>query len=65
MENKTEVFKVSKKSICHECKYLDRKCSLRVQMVCGTDRKVALAFVKNCSDYERSVDSVGGKIDRG
>ena len=47
-----EIFKISKKSICHNCKFLDRKCkNLNLFMYCGTDSKEKLAFVSRCSGY--------------
>jgi hypothetical protein len=50
-----EVFKVSKKSICHNCFNVKEKCENKVSMMCGTDRKIGGSFVQTCGSYNRKI----------
>jgi len=47
-----EIFKISPKSLCHSCDYLDDKCNNKVMIYCETDSKTKTAFVKKCDRYE-------------
>lgn len=49
-----EIFKESKKSICHNCKNVNEKCYKRVtQITCGTDSKIGKAFVEKCTSFNK------------
>jgi hypothetical protein len=46
-----EIFKISKKSICHNCQFLKSKCGNKYMMLTDTDSKIGKAFVKKCMGY--------------
>lgn len=52
-ENKSDLepFKISPKSICKNCQYLNSKCGTKYMMLCDTDSKVGKAYVKKCMGY--------------
>ena len=52
-----EKFKESQKSICHRCFNVQYNCSL-VDKWCETDRKIGMAYVKSCSKFNKSINSV-------
>lgn len=47
-----EPFKISKKSLCHKCIYLNDECVTKVMMQCGTDSKVRKAYTIKCDRFE-------------
>ncbi len=49
--NREELFKISSKSICHQCKKIDEKCAMKWKN-CQTDAKVGKAYVSSCTDFE-------------
>ena len=49
-----EIFKISKKSICHKCEYINDRCVTKVMMHCGTDSKTRTAVVLKCDRFEES-----------
>lgn len=63
-----EVFKISKKSICHgtekhpgECINFDKKCSVKTMKSCGTHRdkknKINHVYVESCSHFNKELES--------
>lgn len=55
MDNEIEVFKISKKSICHECSNINEVCNMKVSMTCGTDGPAGLAFVQRCGSLNKVI----------
>lgn len=49
-----ELFKVSKKSICHSCKNIDIMCG-QFSKICGTDNKEKLACVNSCAMFNKDI----------
>lgn len=52
-----DLFKKSNKSICHNCRNINEKCSL-VTKVCGTDSKIGYSFVQKCSKFNKDMSAV-------
>lgn len=48
-----EVFKESKKSICHKCKNIKEICDKLTMKNCETDKKIGKAFVSSCSKFNK------------
>ena len=57
MENfREELFKLSKKAICHGCSNIENKCAM-VQKVCDTDAKIGKGYVSRCTKLNKPIDS--------
>ena len=60
-----EIFKESKKSICHTCFNIDKECGDTFK-TCGTDSKICKAFVQTCNyhnkDFNISNESISKTI---
>lgn len=48
-----EVFKKSKKSLCHGCNNINETCSIKAFKTCGTDSKVGYSFVETCNLFNK------------
>lgn len=51
-----EIFKKSKKSICHSCYNFNEICNIKTSKTCGTDQKVEAAFVQKCNSYNKEIN---------
>lgn len=47
------VFKISKKSICHGCIYFKDECnSVKLSLLCETDTTIKKAYVTKCTGFK-------------
>jgi len=48
-----QIFKKSKKSICHKCKHGQKQCNAeKLMLFCENDKDLKLAYVARCNGFK-------------